>query len=441
MRPPPKPLPLAPRPLPGEALPSWVGRVGARYDLSAPEFLACLRVDRGAYAPHASRLDRAADAELDRSLAAATRLDVARIEALRVAGPGAPEAAGWARRLTTWCPECLCDDVARHGEVYERAAWRLGCCVTCPVHGRLLTESCPACEAPACGFRPMGGRLRLVCDMCSRVVDAWSDRGSAVGRTAHEAGPLGLSPSFELARLVAAMQADLLAALAGSPALAGPWASGLSAGRFARTVQGLGAILLEPSWSHPWLPRRKEDRKGGFATVPVHVAFDLLGLVAAALTDVVTGSRTGIEWTRYGASGRVAGAIGLMSLIRHLGHDDIDLLRAGMPGWEPVVADAVQGAAEIVTEARRRAVEAGRCRTAEERPTKGKAGARGAAERLKAEAARRIAARALRRAVARRRAREQAALTPAAARGGSDGATRARGRHLRRRGHTDPYCR
>ena len=408
----PEPLPLAPRPLPGEGGLSWIKRVAARYDLSAPEFLAWVRGDRGVYAPCATWLDWEGDAGLDRSLAAATRLDVARIEALRVAGPGAPEAAGWARRLTTWCPECLRDDVARHGEAYERVAWRLGCCVTCSAHGRLLTEVCPACDRPACEFRPVGGRLRLVCDICSRVADARSGRGPSAGRAAYEASPLGLSSSLELTRLVAVLQADLLAALVGSPALAGPWASGLSAGRFARTVRDLGAMLLEPSWSHPWPPRRGEDRKGGFATVPVHVAFDLLGLVAAVLTDVATGSRAGIEWTRYGASGRVAGSVGFMSLVRHLGHDDLDLLRAGMPGWEPVVADAAQGAAEIVIEARRRAVEAGQRRAAKERPTRGKAGARGAAERLKAAAARRIAARALRRAAARRGAREQVPSLP-----------------------------
>lgn len=43
----PEPLPLAPRPLPGEGGLSWIKRVAARYDLSAPEFLAWVRGDRG----------------------------------------------------------------------------------------------------------------------------------------------------------------------------------------------------------------------------------------------------------------------------------------------------------------------------------------------------------------------------------------------------------
>jgi hypothetical protein len=415
--------------MPGEAVLSWVGRVAARYGLGASEFLAWVNGDHAVHPPRAAWLGWGADAELDRRLAVATRLDVARIEALRVASrPSASEEAKkWVRRLTTWCPECLRDDIARHGETYERAAWRLGCCVMCTVHGRLLVELCPACGWLTCGFRAVSGRLRLACGTCSRVVDTGPARPLETGRIAHAPGPLGVSTSLEAIRLVAALQADVLAALAGS-ALAGPWAPGLSGTRFARTARELGAILLEPSWLHPWLPLHKEDRKGGFATVQVRVAFDLLGLVAAALTDVATGARSGVEWTRYGASGRVVGTVGLMSLVRHLGHDELDLLRAGVSGWEPVVADAARGAAEIVQEARQRAVENGQRRMAEERliriraraKSTGKAGAKGTAERLRAAAARRIAARAQRRAAARLRAKERAALAPVGARGGSN---------------------
>ena len=59
------PLPLAPRPMPGEAVLSWVARIAARYHLSAPELLACLRGGVDVGSTRIAELDWKEDIELE----------------------------------------------------------------------------------------------------------------------------------------------------------------------------------------------------------------------------------------------------------------------------------------------------------------------------------------------------------------------------------------
>ncbi len=71
----PPPLPLAPRPYPGEAISSWLRRIAARYDTLADD-LARHVLGWAAYWDHpAERLDHRADAVLEAAVARATRVD------------------------------------------------------------------------------------------------------------------------------------------------------------------------------------------------------------------------------------------------------------------------------------------------------------------------------------------------------------------------------
>jgi hypothetical protein len=69
------PLPIAPGPMPGEAVLSWVARIAARYDLSLSELMACLRGGVGVYSPRMAALDWKEDLELEGLLARAACLD------------------------------------------------------------------------------------------------------------------------------------------------------------------------------------------------------------------------------------------------------------------------------------------------------------------------------------------------------------------------------
>jgi hypothetical protein len=156
---PPRPLPLAPRPFSDESVRSWIGRVAARYDLEPMELIARLRGGAGVEASRISSLDWSVDAELEILLAHAARLDRSQISALRILARGIPFPATWHRRLVAWCSACVGEDVGRYGETYERAAWRLGCCVACSTHRLLLEEAC-LCVYGGCRYR---GRSRGVC--------------------------------------------------------------------------------------------------------------------------------------------------------------------------------------------------------------------------------------------------------------------------------------
>jgi hypothetical protein len=124
------PIPLASGPMPGEAVVSWVSRVAA----DTPDRSCSPACAEG------SSSDRAEDIAAEALLARATRLDRSRIGAMRLVTEAATNPAVWHRQSLAWCPACVRDDVARHGETYERAAWRIGCCVACPTHQQITTD-------------------------------------------------------------------------------------------------------------------------------------------------------------------------------------------------------------------------------------------------------------------------------------------------------------
>ncbi len=148
-----------------------MGRVAARYDLTADHLASHVLARRSIGIQRVEHLDHRADVELELALATTTQMTPDRIRALRIAGDDG-SASCWHRLTLAWCPECVRTDLADTGEVYERAVWRLGCCVTCPVHGIPLEDRCSRCMAGArCRFRAIDGRLRLACTGCERLVD------------------------------------------------------------------------------------------------------------------------------------------------------------------------------------------------------------------------------------------------------------------------------
>jgi hypothetical protein len=173
-------LPLHPRPLPHEALSSWVDRLAAAYRLERHEFLrSALGADP---APDRGELDRSGGPPgLVAALAGRTGVPPERVRAMTLAAyaPGLIDAAepspglfedyacrfGWfvlpARRTGVrpkpndpwmpWraddllgavprcCPRCLVTDAIP----YVRLHWRLAWMASCPLHGETLTPLAP----------------------------------------------------------------------------------------------------------------------------------------------------------------------------------------------------------------------------------------------------------------------------------------------------------
>ena len=151
-------IPLAPRPLPGEAVTSWIGRIAARYDLPPAALITGLRDGRGIPASRLASIDRSPDTELEYLLAKAACVEVGRIGALRAAAHGMSDWVASFRDTLAWCPVCVREDVARWGESYEHAIWRLSCCAVCVAHGQVLVQICPICARGRGEYHPSGGR-------------------------------------------------------------------------------------------------------------------------------------------------------------------------------------------------------------------------------------------------------------------------------------------
>ena len=113
-----------------------------------------------------------------------------------------------------YCPDCLGEPSACY-----RRAWRLGFAVACEKHGRILSDACPACDAPIVPHRTLANLTD--CHAC----------GTSLTQTAGE----GRVPDG-----VARLQEGLLALLEGKGMWVGPWkASGAFSG-----VRALLAILV-----------------------------------------------------------------------------------------------------------------------------------------------------------------------------------------------------
>ncbi len=300
------PLPLAPRPHPGEAISSWMERVAARYDLTADHLASHVLARRSIGIHRVEHLDHRGDAELELALATATQMTPDRIRALRIAGDDG-SASCWHRLTLAWCPECVRTDLLDTGEVYERALWRLGCCVMCPVHGIPLEDRCSRCMAGArCRFRAADGLLRLACTGCERLVDPAPH--SAVNDTSMGAFGVCLTPA--LIRLAGQLQGDLQAALAGIQPKR-PWGFVQSASGLNTVVRNLTFCIVMSTRVKCELRIELPDPRPGspfqitydpitLGALPHYPAYGALAIIAATLDSLENPGGARHHWTPDG---------------------------------------------------------------------------------------------------------------------------------------------
>lgn len=347
-----EPLPLAPRPFPGEAISSWAARIAGRYDLSATELVACLPGSCTGGGGHWGMrwLDYRADPGLEAALAAAAQVVPERLQALRIV-PGDGSASCWHREGVAWCPACVQEDLARWGETYERAIWRLGCCVLCPDHGVLLKDQCRRCYRDSrAHFRHADGRMTLVCAQCARLPDPPKREDTDRDDSRFIAFDLVATPG--LTRIVLALQADLVAALAG---VAPDRPGGIlrSAGGLievmASLVAGIGLgrnmrFERRVDWfatarSKPWAVAYELFTP---ADASVHCAFGLLGITAAVLDSLNGHVEAGHCWTQED----VAPVITAASFMAWLDDNGRQWLWSASKHWEPPLRTTFWAAVE-----------------------------------------------------------------------------------------------
>ena len=292
-------LPVVPRPHNGEALSSWIGRIGARYDIAADDLLAHVTDWRRSTVGAADRLDYHADSELEVALAQAASIAPGTIGKLRIAGDDG-SASCWHRTAVVWCPGCIQSDLAQRGEVHGRAIWRLGCCVLCPQHQILLEDTCRRCAFEGrCDFRCSDGLRGLACRICTRPVGPVPGRQGEAWQH-EEPGAFGICISASLNRLVLALQSDLQAALVGARPRRS-WGFAHSAKGLMMAIRDLTLCLVfamrmrcEPRILLPGqdgagvAPAREPIT---LAAVPLRAAYGVLALAAAALGSLEGGQR------------------------------------------------------------------------------------------------------------------------------------------------------
>lgn len=242
-------LPLAPPPLPGELLASWIGRLACLYD-APPEGLwyelagspAVELAPIGHHQPGGSELR-----EQFARIAIATRSEMSAVAATAMSEmlPAAP--AAWLRSemvstyQVPWCSACLRDDVAHHRPPYLRRLWAAGCVVVCPRHRAALVDTCSGCQRrtrPV--FRWESRGPVLACATCEVLL-----HGDAGGSSSDAGdGPTrgGACPS---AAIFGAgwLQAKLLRALRGHPVTV---CRDATPARFLPIVEALVGYLLFP---------------------------------------------------------------------------------------------------------------------------------------------------------------------------------------------------
>jgi hypothetical protein len=122
------------------------------------------------------------------------------------------------------------------------------------------------------------------------------------------------------------------------PVLTGPWSVGTAAD-FAVIVRELGAAFLHPAWLPAGRLGRPEGLESDFTTVSADVAFDVLGLVAAVLSEVVTGEASGVERVQPGLAGIEVVPVDLGSLISGLSEQALTTLERSAGRWPAMIAE------------------------------------------------------------------------------------------------------
>ena len=331
-------LPVAPPPLPDEALSSWIARVAARYDLSADALVRHLLPN----APSSNGLARAIDDEpvpqLEAALATAAGQLGMDFAAHRFPGLAAHPEAAWSRGQPCWCPVCLFEDVAARGEVHARQSWGMGGYLLCVIHGCFLVSECPRCFETI-SYGPVRGRLRLWCGQCGNTVDSAPEPSRIplwpfeLSRQSQHCRSVSLSA--EAGPLLRRVQGTLFAVFTGKR-VRPPWSRQMKAGEVTDTLRKLCFLMLGPLWEDTARSSDAWDTDAGGWTLPdAWTPGCLPPLVAApALLAAVTflagecGTRlAGVTWEPrtllLGESARIDGE----TLPWHLAAEDAALAR------------------------------------------------------------------------------------------------------------------
>jgi hypothetical protein len=282
------------------------------------------------------RLDYRTDAALEEALGKAARFDRAWIENLRVAGDDG-SASCWHRMCPAWCPACIRGDLACLGEVYERATWRLGCCVLCPRHGIPLDDTCRRCAAETpCHFRGVNGLLRLTCNACGRQVDPALYRNDGLDVEGARVFGVRLTPS--LTWWIANLQSDALATFGGSfPHRS--WGLVPSDNRLIDAMRELAVCIIVVTRTK-FIPRidLSEPQAGQVspsyepitpAALPMYAARGVLGIVAAMLANLEAGGKTRLG----GRSDLTTAIMTVVSFVERLSADGRRLLQYWAATW------------------------------------------------------------------------------------------------------------
>ena len=263
-------LPVAPPPLPDEALSSWIARIAARYDLSADALVRHLLPNKPSSDGVVHAIDDEPVPQLEAALAEAAGQPGMDFAAHRFPGLAAHPEAAWSRRQDAWCPICLFEDVTTRGEVHARANWRLGGYLLCTLHGCLLVSECPHC-LDRISYQPVGGRLRLWCGRCGTTVDAALEPSRVpfwpfgLPQQSRRCRTLNLTDAARL--LLLRLQRTRLSALVGQHVRA-PWTQHLKREQVADTLSTLCFIMLGPLWEDADRPALVRHEGASAAQVP-----------------------------------------------------------------------------------------------------------------------------------------------------------------------------
>jgi hypothetical protein len=172
-----EPLPFRLAPLPGEALPSWLGRIGQRYDLDRVDLLASAF---GPRAPRALAYGGWAQppAELTRTIASRTSVTDCAVRATTFASwaglaptrermriPAFADTLVHVGDTTAICPRCL----ASNATPYVRKLWTLTFVAVCPMHRTVLIVACRRCKQRPSIMDTLDSRRR--CRWCDTSFD------------------------------------------------------------------------------------------------------------------------------------------------------------------------------------------------------------------------------------------------------------------------------
>lgn len=325
--------------------------MAARYEIAAETLAHSIVGQPVGTVRSIDALDYRADPVLEAALAVAANVDrnwITRMRRVKADG----SSSCWYRQGHAWCPDCFRDDLERHGEVHERAVWRLGCWVLCPVHRRRMQSTCSRCDQcdrkSRCFYLPVSGFLRLGCSVCDRPVDdragrAWLD---------DTRGAFGIMQTRSLVDLVLDFQSDLTAVLeAEQPVRAWGYTR---IGQMLLTITTdlmLAFVLSTGMRVGTRLDLAKVERKEALGTwheritlasLHPYLAFGLMAITATFLETLPAGTVASHEWRPID---RIE-LLGASSILSWLDQDGRRWLQTFSAGWDERTRRATCGANE-----------------------------------------------------------------------------------------------